>query len=104
MCVPSSLLLGRRERVEPAPHHLLVAPVPARQGVVTGDQVEVVAHGAVGVDLDGEAAGEQPHAVDEPLFAVRAIAWPGRLREQSRPVRGSRPHRKAPCTQRVTRW
>ena len=66
--------LRRRERVDPAPRHLLVAPAPARQRVVAGDEVEVVAHDAVGVDLDGEAAGEELDAVDEPLLAVRVVA------------------------------
>ena len=67
-------VLGGRERLEPAPRHLLVAPPAARQRVVAQHQVEVVVEHRVGVDVDGEAGRELPHALDQPAAAVGVVA------------------------------
>ena len=65
---------GRRERLEPAPRHLVVGPVAVGERVVAEHQVEVVAEHGVGVDVDGEAGRELAHALDEPGAAVRVVA------------------------------
>ena len=65
---------GGRERLEPAPRHLVVGPVAVGEGVVAQHEVEVVAEYRVGVDVDGEAGRELPQAVDEPGAAVGVVA------------------------------
>ena len=66
--------LGGRERLDPAPRHLVVAPAAPGERVVAQHQVEVVAEHGVGVDVDREARRDLPEARHEPGAAVGVVA------------------------------
>ena len=73
-CLDDHAALGGRERLDPAPRHLLVAPAPVGERVVAQRQVEVVAEHGVGVDVDREARRDLPEALHEPGAAVGEVA------------------------------
>ena len=64
---------GRGKGVEPAPCDIVIGPSRGGEGVEVDDEVEVIAHDGVGVDIDGEGLGEVGDTLLEPRFAVREV-------------------------------
>jgi hypothetical protein len=62
-----------REGVQPSGCDFVIRPGASGERVEEDDEVEVIAHDGVGVDIDGEGVAEEHEALDEPVFTVREV-------------------------------
>ena len=74
-----------REGAAPSADDFVVRPLTRGGWVEEDDEMEVVAHDGVSVDLDGEEAGQMMHTVDEPAASMREIGL-GEVIEAAEPA------------------